>query len=46
MKYYSRQVRRAVYTPEPVVGFVDDELAITEDKEESMLQELSDDSGA
>ena len=45
MKYYSRQVRRVVYTPK-VVGFVDDESAVTEDKEESMLEELSDDSEA
>ena len=42
VKYYSRQVRRAVYTPQ-VVGFADDESAITEEKEESMLAELSDD---
>ena len=45
VKYYSRQVRRAVYVPR-VVGFVDDELAVTADKEESMLQELSEDSEA
>ena len=45
VKYYSRQVRRAVYTPQ-VVGFADDESAITEEKEESMLAELSDDGEA
>ena len=45
VKYYSRQVRRAVYTPQ-VVGFKDDTSAITEEKEESMLAELSDDGEA